>query len=65
MFLGEGKHANNHQSHQDKSGYDILHHGYHSGQSFGDVRFIGCGLIAGYAKSAVLNPSARSLNYTT
>jgi hypothetical protein len=30
MFLGEGKHANNHQSHQDKSGYDILHHGYHS-----------------------------------
>jgi hypothetical protein len=27
MFLGEGKHANDHQTHQDKSGYDILHHG--------------------------------------
>ncbi|WP_256570599.1 hypothetical protein [Bradyrhizobium sp. CCGUVB1N3] len=31
MFLGEGKHANDHQAHQDKSGYDVLHHGYHSG----------------------------------
>jgi len=31
MFLGEGKRANDHQSKQDKSGYDILHHGYHSG----------------------------------
>jgi hypothetical protein len=30
MFLGEGKRAHDHQSHQDKSGYDILHHGYHS-----------------------------------
>jgi len=29
MFLGEGKHAHNHQSHQDESGYDVLHLGYH------------------------------------
>jgi hypothetical protein len=29
MFLGEGKHANEHQTHQDKSGYDIPHHGTH------------------------------------
>jgi hypothetical protein len=43
MFLGEGKHANDHQTHQDKSGYDIPHHGYHSAQSFGDVRFAASG----------------------
>jgi hypothetical protein len=33
MFLGEGKHANDQQTHQDKSGYDIPHHGWHSGHS--------------------------------
>jgi len=27
MFLGEGKYANDHQTHQDKPGYDIPHHG--------------------------------------
>jgi len=30
MFLGEGKHAHDHQGHHDKSGYDVLHHGYRS-----------------------------------
>ena len=30
MFLGEGKQAHDHQSHQDKSGYEVMHHGYHS-----------------------------------
>jgi hypothetical protein len=30
MFLGEGKQAHDHQSRQDKSGYEVLHHGYHS-----------------------------------
>jgi hypothetical protein len=30
MFLGEGKQAQDHQSRQDKSGYEVLHHGYHS-----------------------------------
>jgi hypothetical protein len=39
MFLGEGKHANDQQTHQDKSGYDIPHHGWHSGHPFGVVRF--------------------------
>jgi hypothetical protein len=43
MFLGEGKHANDHQTHQDKSGYDIPHHGYHSAQSLGDVGFTASG----------------------
>jgi hypothetical protein len=31
MFLGEGKHANDQQTHQDKYGYDIPDHDYHSG----------------------------------
>jgi hypothetical protein len=30
MFLGEGKHAHDHQSHQDKSGYDVVRHGCYS-----------------------------------
>jgi hypothetical protein len=30
MFLSEGKRAHDHESHQDKSGYDVLHHGDHS-----------------------------------
>src|SRR5258706_15929856 len=30
VFLGEGKQAHDHQSRQDKSGYEVLHHGYHS-----------------------------------
>jgi hypothetical protein len=30
MFLGVGKQAHDHQSRQDKSGYEVLHHGYHS-----------------------------------
>jgi hypothetical protein len=30
MFLGEGKQAHDHQGHQDESGYEVLHHGYHS-----------------------------------
>jgi hypothetical protein len=28
MFLGEGERANDHQTQQDKSGYDILRHDY-------------------------------------
>jgi hypothetical protein len=43
MFLGEGKHADDHQTHQDKSGYDIPHHCCYSRQSFGDVRFTASG----------------------
>ena len=27
MFLGISKHAHDNQSHYDKSGYEILHHG--------------------------------------
>jgi len=30
MSLGEGNQAHDHQSRQDKSGYEVLHHGYHS-----------------------------------
>ena len=30
MLLGEGKQAHDHQSRQDKSGYEVLLHGYHS-----------------------------------
>ena len=30
MFLSEGKRAHDYESHQDKSGYDVLHHGDHS-----------------------------------
>jgi hypothetical protein len=30
MFLGEGKQADDHQSRQNKPGYKVLHHGYHS-----------------------------------
>jgi len=30
MFLGEGKQAHDHQSRQNKSVYEVLHHGYHS-----------------------------------
>src|SRR5437879_4945692 len=30
MFLGEGKQAHDDQSRQDKSGYEVLRHGYHS-----------------------------------
>src|SRR5258706_9979946 len=30
VLLGEGKQAHHHQSRQDKSGYEVLHHGYHS-----------------------------------
>ena len=30
VFLGEGKHAHDHQSHQDQSGSDVLDHGYRS-----------------------------------
>jgi hypothetical protein len=46
MFLGEGKHANDYQTHQDKFGYDILHHGYHSGHLVmfdRCIRTTGCG----------------------
>jgi hypothetical protein len=46
MFLGEGKHANDHQTQQDKSGYDIPHHNYHSRHSVGVVRFAASGLSA-------------------
>jgi hypothetical protein len=65
MFLGEGKHANDHHTHQDKCGYDILRHGYHSGQSF-DVRFTASGRSVAdgspnMRSAPSLNPSARSL----
>ncbi len=30
MFLGEGKQAHDHQSRQNQSVYEVLHHGYHS-----------------------------------
>lgn len=30
VLLGEGKHAEENQSRQDTSGYDVLHHGCHS-----------------------------------
>jgi len=30
MFLGEGEQSHDHQSRQDESGYEVLHHGYHS-----------------------------------
>jgi hypothetical protein len=65
MLLGEGKHANDHEACQDKSGYDILHHGYHSGQSFGDVLVSASGPVAAdrsldMRRAPSLNPSARS-----
>jgi hypothetical protein len=30
LFLGVGKHAHDNQGYHDQSGYEILHHGYHS-----------------------------------
>ncbi|MBV9558959.1 MAG: hypothetical protein JOY90_00620 [Bradyrhizobium sp.] len=37
MSLGEGKQAHDNQSHQDTSGYDVLHHGRHSKRLTNDV----------------------------